>query len=45
MCAIVAYWRGKRQVRFVKSETVKAVCDDLRKRGFTRINIGGINYD
>lgn len=45
MCAIVAYWRGKRQVRFVKQEAVKAVCDDLCKRGFTMIEIGGINYD
>lgn len=45
MCAIVAYWNGKRQVRFVKSETVKAVCADLCNRGFTRIEIGGINYD
>ena len=39
MCAIVAYWRGKRQVRFVKSETVKAVCADLCKRGFTMIKV------
>jgi hypothetical protein len=45
MCAIVAYWRGKRQIRFVKSETVKAVCDDLELRGFTRIGIGRVNYD
>lgn len=39
MCTIVAYWRGKRQVRFVKSETVKSVCADLRKRGFTMIKV------
>ena len=39
MCAIVAYWNGKRQLRFVKSETVKAVCADLYKRGFTMIKI------
>ena len=45
MCAIVCYWRGKRQVRFVKSETVKSVCADLETRGFTHIEIGGINYD
>lgn len=45
MCAIIAYWCGKRQVRFVKSETVKAICDDLCKRGFTHIRIEGINHD
>lgn len=45
MCAIVAYWHGKRQIRFVKSETVKSVCADLESRGFTHIGIGGINYD
>ena len=39
MCAIVAYWKGKRQVRYVKSETVKAVCADLAARGFTYIAI------
>ena len=45
MCAVTCYYHGIRQVRFVKSETVKAVCADLCKRGFTRIEIGGVNYD
>jgi len=39
MCAIVAYWRGKRQVRFVKLENSEAICVDLCKRGFTMIKI------
>ena len=39
MCAIVAYWNGKRQLRFVNSETVKAVCADLESRGFTMIKV------
>ena len=45
MCAIICYWRGKRQIRFVKSETVNTVCADLEKRGFTRIEIGGVMYE
>lgn len=39
MCAIVCYWRGKRQTRFVNLEFVKAVCADLELREFTMIKI------
>lgn len=44
MCAVTCYWKGKRQVRYVNSEVVKAVCADLELRGFTRIEIGGVSY-
>lgn len=45
MCAITCYWRGKRQIRYVKSEIVNVVCADLEKRGFTRIEIGGVTFE
>lgn len=45
MCMIVCYWHGKRQIRFVNSETVKSICTDLLNRGFTHIRMEGINHD
>ena len=47
MCAIVCYMKGKRQVRYVKSEIAEAVCIGLVRRGFKHIDVRKVefNYD